>query len=184
MKNIDFDQWKFRDVYEHWKADQYGKVQAAFDVPYNSLAAPSKIPAGALEFDIAALGGISRVSLDLASATCQVEWENGSRLTTFIHAEKPVGWYKFEHIPEGLNIELVPPAYNSKGNRQQVDQSMSDLDQLGYPQGEILAGKNFITYEQSGWGDFSYQIHTRWETRKNTLEGCWSISSENPGWEK
>ncbi|MEE9461425.1 MAG: hypothetical protein V3V53_06320 [Bacteroidales bacterium] len=184
MKNIDFDKWKFRDVYEHWKADQYEKVQSVFDVPYNQLAAPSKIPAGALEFDIAALGEISQVSLDLTSATCLVEWVNGSRLTTFIHAEKPVGWYKFEDIPEGLNIELVSPAYNQKGNRERVDQSMSDLDQLGYPQGEIRIEKNSITYEQQGWADFSYQIHTMWEAGKNTLEGCWSISSENTGWEE
>ena len=184
MKNIDFDKWKFRDVYEHWKADQYEKVQSAFDVPYNQLAAPSKIPAGALEFDIAALGEISQVSLDLTSAICLVEWVNGSRLTTFIHAEKPVGWYKFEDIPEGLNIELVSPAYNQKGNRERVDQSMSDLDQLGYPQGEIRVEENSITYEQQGWADFSYQIHTMWEAGKNTLEGCWSISSENTGWEE
>ena len=184
MKNIDYDKWKFRDVYEHWKTDQYEKVQAAFDVPYNSLAAPSKIPAGALEFDIAKLGEISSVSLDLASAACLVEWENGSRLTTFIHAEKPVGWYKFEDIPEGLSIELVPPAYNQEGDRQRVDQAMGDLDQLGYEQGEILAEESYITYEQQGWADFSYQIHTRWEAGKNSLEGCWSISSDNPGWEK
>jgi alpha-L-fucosidase 2 len=184
MENIDYDKWKFRDVYEHWKADQYEKVQAAFDVPYNALAAPSKIPAGALEFDISALGKIQSVSLDLKSATCLVEWANGSRLTTFIHAEKPVGWYKFENLPESPGIELIPPAYNQAGDRRRDDQAMGDLDQLGYQQGEIQAEENSITYEQSGWADFSYQIHTRWETGKNTLEGCWSLSSENPGWEK
>jgi alpha-L-fucosidase 2 len=183
MENIDFDKWKFRDVYEHWKADQYEKVHAAFDVPYNQLAAPSKIPAGALEFDMGALGEIRYVSLDLATATCLVEWDNGSRLTTFIHAGKPVGWYKFEHLPEDIAIELIPPAYNIKGDRQHVDQSMSDLDQLGYPQGEVLVEENSITYRQQGWADFSYQVHTRWEDGKNTLEGCWSISSEKDGWE-
>ncbi|KPL13292.1 MAG: hypothetical protein AMS26_15075, partial [Bacteroides sp. SM23_62] len=106
-----------------------------------------------------------------------------SRLTTFIHAGKPVGWYKFEHLKGDIAIELVPPAYNIKGDRQQVDQSMSDLDQLGYPQGEVLVEENSITYRQQGWADFSYQVHTRWEDGKNTLEGCWSISSEKEGWE-
>src|SRR5690606_9803946 len=52
MENIDFDQWTFRDVYDHWKNGQYDKVQQVFDEPYDQLPAPSKIPAGALEFDI------------------------------------------------------------------------------------------------------------------------------------
>ncbi len=182
MENIDFDTWKFKDVYEHWKADQYEKVHAAFDVPYNQLAAPSKIPAAALEFDMAALGEIVSVRLDLASATCLVEWGNGCRLTTFIHGQKPVGWYRFENIPGDLGIELIPPAYDIKGDRQQVDQAMSDLDQLGYPPGEILVTEDAITYRQQGWDDFSYQVHTRWKAGKKTLEGCWAISSANPGW--
>jgi alpha-L-fucosidase 2 len=182
MENIDFDAWKFRDVYEHWKADRYEKVHAAFDMPYNQLAAPSKIPAAALEFDITALGEVRSVTLDLSSATCLVQWENGSRLTTFIHGERPVGWYKFEDIPEGIAIELVPPAYNIIGDRQHVDQSMSDLDQLGYPPGEILEEGNAITYRQAGWAGFSYQVHTRWEAGKHALVGCWSISSANPDW--
>ncbi|MCD6354758.1 MAG: glycoside hydrolase N-terminal domain-containing protein [Prolixibacteraceae bacterium] len=77
MKNIDFDKWKFNDVYEHWKSNNYEEVQKAFDVPYNKLAAPSKIPAGALEFNIKALGKVKTVNLDLATATCVVEWEGG-----------------------------------------------------------------------------------------------------------
>jgi alpha-L-fucosidase 2 len=180
MENINFDNWTFSDVYECWKADRYDRVQAAFDVPYNQLAAPSKIPAGALEFDVSALGKVRSVRLDLASATCLVEWENGSRLTTFIHGEKPVGWYRFEHVPESPSIELVPPAYNTRGDRRNVDQSMSDLDQLGYAPGEVLAGEHAITYDQRGWDDFSYQIHTSWAAGKHTLEGCWSISSRHP----
>ncbi len=44
MKNIDYDKWKFKDVYEHWKADQYEKVQSAFDVPYNAAGSPFKDP--------------------------------------------------------------------------------------------------------------------------------------------
>lgn len=91
MENIDFDKWKFQDVYEHWKKDQYEKVQAAFDAPYDRLPAPSKIPAGALKFDIEKLGKVKSVKLDLKSATCVVDWENGARLTTFVHAERPVG---------------------------------------------------------------------------------------------
>jgi len=85
MENIDFEKWKFEDVYEHWKAGKYKKVQNVFDVPYDKLPAPSKIPAGALEFDLAKLGIVKQVELDLASATCVILWENGTRLSTFVH---------------------------------------------------------------------------------------------------
>ncbi len=182
MENIDFDKWKFQDVYEHWKADKYGEVQQAFDVPYNNLPAPSKILAGALEFDMDVLGKVKSVMLDVETATCLVEWESGAKLTTFVHAKKPVGWYKFENLPDELEVDLISPAYNKKGDRRQVDQSMSDLDQLGYQQGEIVEGENSLTYDQQGWGDFAYQIHTRWENSGNEMTGIWSVSSENEGW--
>lgn len=184
MENIDFDTWKFDNVYEHWKADTYEEVQKAFDVPYDNLPAPSKIPAGAIEFDIEALGKVKTVSLDIKTAVCKVEWENGTKLTTFVHAENPVGWYRFENLPEQLNIELVSPAYNRENEEGYTSQSRNDLNQLGYQQGEIEQGDNSLTYNQKGWGEFAYQIHTEWKNDGNTLTGCWSVSSENKGWEK
>lgn len=183
MENIDFNKWTFNKVYQFWKADRYDEVQKAFDVPYDNLAAPSKIPAGALEFDVLQFGKVKEVILDVETALCIVEWENGTKLTTFVHGDKPVGWYKFENIPENIEIELLPPAYNVQGDRQQVDQSMSDLDQLGYPQGVVEKGDNSYTYNQKGWGDFSYQIHNEWIESRKGLVGCWSVSSVNKGWE-
>ncbi|WP_299578036.1 glycoside hydrolase family 95-like protein [uncultured Sunxiuqinia sp.] len=184
MQNIDFNKWKFQNVYEHWKAGKYNEVQKVFDVPYDKLPAPSKIPAGALEFDIEELGKIKQVSLDLKSATCVVEWLNGAKLTTFVHAEKPVGWYRFENLPEQINIELISPAYNRENKEGYTSQSRNDLNQLGYEQGEIIKGENSLTYDQKGWGEFAYQIHTSWEATEKELTGCWSVSSENEGWEK
>lgn len=183
MENIDFDKWKFTDVYEHWKNDEYSKVQAAFDVPYDQLPAPSKIPAGALEFDIEKLGKVQSVKLDLKTATCIIEWESGTKLTAFVHAEKPVGWYRFENLKQPVEIVLDSPAYNRESDQGPTDQSRNNLNELGYAQGEIKKGKNFYTYNQQGWGDFSYQIHTEWQEDGNSLTGCWSVSSSNKGWE-
>ena len=183
MVNIDFVKWKFKDVYRYWKNNQYGEVQKAFDEPYDRLPAPSKIPAGALEFDIKNLGKVKKVTLDVKTATCIVLWENGAKLTTFVHAGKPEGWYKFENLTESVGVSLISPPYNQKGNRQQVDQSMSDLDQLDYPLGKIDKGENSLTYNQKGWSDFSYQISTQWKTGNKILSGCWSVSSANKGWE-
>ena len=183
MANIDFNKWKFKDVYLHWKNDQYKEVQQVFDEPYDRLPAPSKIPAGAIEFDIKALGKVKSVTLDVEKALCLVVWENGTKLTTFVHAGKPVGWYKFENLSLPVEVTMIPPAYNRTGDGKQVDQSMNDLDKLGYPQGNIVWEKNRITYDQKGWGEFSYQISTQFETGKKTETGCWSVSSSNKGWE-
>jgi len=183
MENIDFEKWKFQDVYEHWKQDKYNEVQAAFDVPYNQLPAPSKIPAGALEFDIEQLGKVKSVSLDLNTATCIVEWESGVKLTTFVHAEKPVGWYRFENLNQPIDIFLDSPAYNRESDEGPTSQSRNNLNELGYSQGKIDVGNDYYTYNQKGWGDFSYQIHTQWEEDGNSLSGCWSVSSSNKGWE-
>ena len=183
MGNIDFDKWKFKDVYDYWTADKYDEVQNAFDVPYDKSPAPSKIPAGALEFNTEALGKVKSVRLEIETATCVVEWESGAKLTTFVHAEKPVGWYKFEHLSDMVKVALVSPAYNRESEGEYTSQSRNDLNQLGYPQGEIEEGKNSYTYNQKGWGDFSYQINTQWKETESELTGCWSVSSANIGWE-
>lgn len=184
MENIDFDKWKFDDVFEHWKDGKYKKVQQVFDVPYDKLPAPSKIPAGALEFDINALGAVKSVVLDLETAVCTVEWTNGAKLMTFVHAVEPIGWYRFENLPASMDIELISPAYNRKNEEGYTSQAKNDLNQLGYDQGKIENGTDFISYNQKGWGDFSYQIYTKWERKDNGITGCWSVSSANPGWDQ
>lgn len=183
MESIDFETWKFKDVYRHWEEGTYEEVQAAFDIPYDQLPAPSKIPAGALEFDVSPLGKVTSVRLDLRTATCIVEWESGARLSTFVHAEQPVGWYRFENLQKPVKVFMDTPAYNREIDGGQADQSPNDLTELGYTQGNIESGPNFHTYHQKGWGDFSYQIHTAWEENSINLTGCWSVSSSNTGWE-
>lgn len=179
--NINFEEWKFNDVYNCWKTGNYQKVLDEFDLPSVLFPAPTKIPAGALEFEIEKLGEIQKVELDIEKATCFVEWGSGASLTTFVHAEKPLGWYKFENLPEEIRIKLNAPAYNRENTEAYTNQSRNDLNQLGYEQGEIVESDNSITYNQKGWNNFSYQIHTEWKTGKNSLTGCWSVSSNyNP----
>jgi len=185
MKNLDTPQWKYKWVYEQWKNDNYHAVQENFDVPYDRNPAPSKIPAAALEFNTKSLGSVDSVRLSIADATCEVNWENGARLLTFVHASDQAGWFRFEGIENGLQPVIVPPAYNLKGESDQESPvTGQDLRRLGYPKGDVINDKNQITYNQEGWGDFKYQVHVSWKQKGDVLEGCWSISSEFPGWEK
>ncbi len=186
MENLQTDKWKFSWVYDQWKKDKYDEVQEQFDVPYNKLPAPTKIPAGALEFDMQKYGKISSVNLHLQQALSEVIWEDGKRMQSFVHASKPIGWFKFVGFEEDFKPVLVPPAYQSKETEKEAINSLSgqNLRRLGYTQGKIENTPNRITYTQQGWGGFNYQIHVSWKRDDSGLVGCWSISSDYPGWDK
>ncbi len=79
-------------------------VQENFDQPYDRNPAPTQIPAGALEFDLAALGPVRSIHLHIQSAVCEVRWKNGARLLTFVQANQPVGWFRFEQCRSPLNL--------------------------------------------------------------------------------
>jgi len=185
MENLEKPEWKYSWVKEQWEKNSYSKVQEMFDVPYDRNPAPSKIPGAALEFDISALGETESVELNLKDATCRIRWKNGVILETFINATHSVGWFRLKGITAGLIPELIPPAYNLEGESgAESPVTGQDLRRLGYPKGEIYKTDNSVTYSQNGWGGFKYQVNARWRVQEDLMEGCWSISSEFPGWEK
>lgn len=180
MENLDFKKYGFDWVKQQWEKDSYNKVQERYDVPYDNSPAPSKIPGGALEFDISGLGDVEYVKLNVATAICEVKWKNGAILKAFVHATEPLGWYSFENINSDLNPTIIPPPYVSL--QQAVDQDPvagQDLRRLDYDGGRVTRKENTITYEQQGWKDFQFQVHTQWESTSTHLEGSWSISSKN-----
>lgn len=185
---LNTDEFTYDWIYKQWKDDNYKAVQEKFDNPYDQLSAPTKIPAGALEFDITKFGEITSVKLLLKNALCEIQWQNGTKLSVFIDAEKPEGWYRFENIGNNaIESELIAPAYTKKASSDD-DESVvitQDLKSLGYPEGILEKKKNQITYTQKGWGDFEYQISAiTKENKKNVLEGVWSVSAHYPKKEK
>lgn len=185
MENLDIPEWKYSWVKEQWEKNSYSKVQEMFDIPYDRNPAPSKIPGAALEFDISAFGETESVELNLKDATCRIRWKNGVILETFVNATHSVGWFRVKGINAGLIPELIPPAYNLEGESgAESPVTGQDLRRLGYPKGEIYKTDNSVTYRQNGWGGFKYQVNARWRVQQDLMEGCWSISSEFPGWEK
>ncbi len=184
MQNIDKPEWKYKWIYEQWKNNNYQLVHEKFDIPYSSHPAPSKIPAAAIEFNTKELGEVDSVRLSITDATCEVNWSNGARLLTFVHATNQSGWFSFDGINENIRPVIIPPAYNLEDNGK-VDDVVKgqDLRRLGYTQGKVIENENNITYTQEGWNGFKYQVYVSWNQSGNKLEGCWSISSEFPEWE-
>jgi alpha-L-fucosidase 2 len=186
MENLDTDKWKFSWVLDQWKRNKYKNVQNQFDKPYDLLPAPTKIPAGALEFNLESYGKPNSVHLELEKAICEVKWKDGKSLQTFVHASKPLGWFRFQGFDDDFSPLLIPPAYESSEIENEDINSLSgqNLARLGYRQGEVACTDKGYTYTQEGWGGFIYQIQVSWKKEETDLIGCWSISSSFPGWDK
>lgn len=178
VDSLSGDNYSFQWVKEHIKAKDYYPVQKKFDHPYDREAAPSKLPGAALEFSLEQLGKPNSVHLFYNNALCEVAWESGVRMQTFVHANQPVGWFVFENVDFDIVPELITPQYND-GSAGQGGNSLSGqgLQRLGYAQGEVKRQDGCITYHQPGYGDYSYDVAVRWERYGNKVVGAWSITS-------
>jgi len=177
-------EFSFAWVRDRVLKNDYEPVHKMGDVPYDRDPAPTKIPAAALEFDISSLGEVGSVRLSLADAVCRVVWKNGARLTAFVHASEPVGWFQFEGLPMGVRPKLVPPAYAAAAPADGSEKNSlnpGSLARLGYPEPELEGDETAIRYHQEGWGGMSYEVAVDWDLPEGgVLTGVWSISSIYP----
>ena len=181
MKGLHRKEFSYKFVQQKVKDKDYKIVQEYFDVPYDKEPAPTKIPAAALEFPIDAFGKVQSVHLDIQRALCDVQWENGTTLETFVHATQPVGWFRFQRVTGEFKPEIIAPRYQGAVQVSGDPVGGDDLSRLGYKPGTIKQTKNRITYNQPGWNGFAYEVSISWLVNGNTVEGVWSISSEFPG---
>lgn len=171
------DNYSFEWVEEHIRSGNYLPVQQKFDHPYDREPAPAKIPGAALQFPLDSLGEPSAVRLYLADALCEADWSNGTRMQTFVHATQPVGWFRFENLPDQIEPDIIPPIYQSPSHDTAVVHSGADLERLGYSQGTVIREPGMIHYRQEGYGGFAYDVCVRWKRDGNTLTGVWSVTS-------
>lgn len=184
MKGLHRKEFSYQWIKEQVDKNDYKPVQEYFDQPYDKEPAPSKIPAGALEFNIPSEVGVKSVRLILSNALSEILWTNGMKLQIFVHATQPVGWFRFENVPLDIAPRLVAPPYEADIKEGGEVNSVvgDDLVRLGYRQGAVQAGNNSITYKQEGWGGFQYEIYVQWKKiNATTIEGAWSISSHYLG---
>ena len=183
MAGLHREEFSYKWVQAQVAKKDYKPVQQFFDAPYDREPAPSKIPAGALEFKIPGSPKVKSVRLDVSRALGEVQWENGLALKTFVHATEPVGWFRFENVKADLVPQLIAPKYQGVVKEGGEVNSLvgDDLARLGYKQGSIEQKGQFITYRQEGWGGFSYEITVQWRSPgAGVIEGTWSISSQYP----
>ena len=178
MQNFTKPEFSFKWVQQQIKDKNYKVVQNLFDVPYDALPAPSKIPGAALEFNTKAFGEVLITKLFVKNALCETHWKNGTKLQTFVHASEPAGWFRFENVTSDFVPMLIPPQYQKPG-KSQSDGPVEgqDLQRLGYEQGKTIQGSNKLVYKQRGWNGFEYEVAVAWKYSGKTLVGVWTITS-------
>ena len=182
-KEFDLPEFRFSWVAEQLKKKNYNEVHKLFDLPYDRDAAPTKIPGAALEFSGISAKDINSVILDLRTAVCRLGWKNGARMETFVSATGSYGWFVLTGVPKETKPLISMPPYEGGASKTKGDSGAdgNDLSRLGYKQGSLHNGVNEISYHQEGAGGFSYDVWVGWQhTGKNTLIGCWTITSSKP----
>jgi hypothetical protein len=183
MRGLDRREFTYRWICDQVKKNEYGIVQQYFDAPYETEPAPTKIPGAALTFDTRSLGRVRSVSLSPDSALCVIRWEAGTVLRTFVHASRPSGWFRWDHLKETLPIALLPPSYaGAADTTAQGSVAGDNLRRLGYSEGDVNQRGDTITYTQEVWGGFRYVVCVMWNRPdRESIEGTWSISAHDPG---
>ncbi|WP_346238713.1 glycosyl hydrolase family 95 catalytic domain-containing protein [Niabella insulamsoli] len=165
-------------IRQHVDAGNYQPVLDYTEKFMANKTAPSKIPAGAIEFNIKDWG-VKDVRLSTDSALCTVKWKSGITMQSFVHATKPVGWFRFEGLKHDLAIRFLPPAYESSKARETLH--ADDLALLGYEQGPVQQQQGEIIYEQKIWGGEKYYVVVRSKKLDDgTIEGYWTIVKKQP----
>lgn len=178
MKGLHRKEFSYKWVAEQVRKKDYAIVQQYFDAPYDKEAAPAKIPGGALEFISKDWGTVESVHLSIKDAVSTVQWNSGVVMKTFVHATKPLGWFRFENVQKEFIPELVAPKYQRNPAIPFDSLKSNDIAKLGYEPGVVTKGKNIITYNQDGWNGFKYQISVSWKyVDTKTIEGAWSVTS-------
>ena len=186
MKGLERPEFSYQWVADQVEKGQYDIVQQYFDEPYEREAGPTKLPGGAIEWQLDnwTTAGQDAVKLHISNGLATVQWADGHRFETFVHAQKQEGWFRCTGFPDPAKcFQLLAPQY---GNRlsSAADNSVSgsDLARLGYTQSVPFERDGIWRFHQSGWGEFHYDIAVCMrKTKSGQWEGVWSISSHSPG---
>ncbi len=181
-KEFEDPNFSFNWVVKKVKENDYKPVQQLLDIPYDRDATPTKIPAGAIEFDLPGLNEAEYASVNLADAVADVKLKNGITVTSFVNAVSSEGWIKISGLKEELAPRIDPPPFNSEALIQGSNSGPggNDLVRLGYREPGIEKRKNEIIYTQKCYGDYEFKIRLKWKFENKTLYCAWTISTSRP----
>lgn len=182
-KALDISKLTFKWVEEQVIQKNYGAVQKIGDAPYDTSPYPTKLPAAAVEFDLAKLGKVVSNELDIQTALNTIKFESGTIFNCYIHATAARGYFGFERLKD---ITVIPDliVHNYANNlTEQGDNSHagSGLQKLGYAKGTLTKTANTILYHQPTAEGHYYEVLIQWQRMaKDQVVGSWTISNDKP----
>lgn len=153
----EIEKYSYQWAYQHKISGDWDTVWKVADEPYDRDPGPTKLPGAAVEFDIQKLGKVASIELNIKTAICKIQWENGTVFRIFVDALQPFARYEWQG--NSINPILQAPLYSSPGADYSQNQVVggSDLSRLGYKQGIVKQGKRMQVYLQKAWGSLTYQ---------------------------
>lgn len=180
-KALDISKLNFKWVEEQVHQNNYAAVQKIGDEPYDNSPYPTKLPAAAMEFDIAKLGKVVSNELDIETALNTVKFENGTVFNCYIHAKRQRGYFSFENLKSTAIIpNLIVHNYANnlieKGDNSHAGEG---LQKLGYAKGTVNNTINSVRYRQPTYQDHYYEVLVQWKIMANgKVIGFWTISND------
>ena len=113
MEGLDRPEFSYKWVESQVAKREYSRVQDNFDAPYEREPGPTKLPGGAIEFDIPLIESkFKNARLDIYTGLAVLEWADGKRFETLIHAGKRGGWFRCKGFPDlKAALKLLTPSY-------------------------------------------------------------------------
>lgn len=174
----DLNTYNFKWVQSQVDKKEYTAVQQKLDDPYNE-AYPTKLPAGAIEFNIANFGKVISNRLAIETATNTIVFEDGTVFKCFVHAAKNQGVFIFENLKDHSIIpELVVHNYATDAHISNDNSHAGvGLQKLGYGKAELIKGERIIRYKQPMYDGRYYEVLISWKKSGNSVTGGWTISN-------
>jgi len=187
---MDIAKFNFKWVHEKVLSNDYDTVHKLGDAPYDNIVYPTKLPAGAIEFNTGLFGNVLSNVLDIKRALNTITFQNGVVFNCYIHAVKQQGFFGFEHLPvsQAQNIfqlitpHIIVPNYTGE-DKPEDDNSHSGegLQKLGYKKGVVTQTVNSIRYHQPTCNGHYYEVSIAWaKMAGDHIIGTWTISNDEP----
>lgn len=175
----DLSTYNFKWVEQQKLKKDYGIVQKTLDQPYDRETYPTKLPAGAMEFNVSSFGKVIANVLDIKTAVTTVKFENGTQFKCFIHARQNQGIFTFENLKNTSTLpELIVHNYaNDETTKSDNSHAGEGLQKLGYTKGSVVKTPNTIRYNQPTFNGNYYQILIKWTKSGNKISGIWTVSN-------
>lgn len=177
VKEFESPSYSYQFVCDVVKKKDLSKVYEMIDARTSKDVAPTKIPAGAIELGISQLGKVKSVDLNIHTAICTINWENGVVGRFLVNAAGKTGHFMFSNLSDTLAVDLKSPAFTPVDGAERG--KGNSLFRLGYKKGKVTRKGNTIRYKQKTYGNNSYEVAVKWEyPEAHTLCGTYCITTD------